>query len=570
MKPGGRAIALPGGGSVKVPQSSVTTPKRARICVGTSRRKVSGSNLRTTTGTRTRALRMRGGRLKGPATLRLPFKRTGLKTQGLPVKDVVTIAYYDAKRRTWQTVPTTVDVRRRQLVARIDHFSVWDDAVMKVSEVAVGVNQTVGEWAGQRAPEAACTSGRGVPDWASLVVNNGAELPIRTCAEGGDGDSTVVQIVNNRPYGMVLRYGTGVSFGWHASPGGLGGFTSRVIDGMMGPGELYLPPLTRASVGIPRSAFGFAQFQASVTGDSLLGDALNLAMEGVPGVDGLSARAAAAMTSKLVAKCSKYVQVGVDGDRVTVKLDTDFLSVLGSTAGCVAAAIPELAADGAFDKVNLAKLESRAKLLTNVQKGFKLLAVAQFSGKLATFLRDTQFNLLGANASFSIRSRDAPAPAPDPVPQPQPWTFDTGGYGPVRIGMTKADVERLVGKRLQTDPNGLRVCWNPTGESPFTSPTYVISPDSDRVTAITFYNGNRGATGPATSTGLKLGDPIARALALYGPAARDTGNRVAQGPSVIVKDPASSSELGIHVGGSERDDLVGGFAVGELSEEYCS
>jgi hypothetical protein len=162
-----------------------------------------------------------------------------------------------------------------------------------------------------------------------------------------------------------------------------------------------------------------------------------------------------------------------------------------------------------------------------------------------------------------------PTPTPEPAPQPQPWTFDTGGYGPVRIGARKSDVERLVGKRLETDAGGLRVCWWPAGQMR-TSPTYVIDPDTDRVTAITFYDGRPGATGPATSTGLKIGDPLARALSLYGSAARDTGNRVSQGPSVIVKDPASSSELGIHVGGNEKDDLVGGFAVGQLSEEYCA
>lgn len=110
VKAGGRAIGLPGGGSVKVPRSSVSKPKRARICVGTSRRRVSGSNLRTTTGKRSRALRVKGGRLTGPVTLRLPFRRAGLKTQGLPAQDVVSIAFYDTKRKSWQTVPTTVDV----------------------------------------------------------------------------------------------------------------------------------------------------------------------------------------------------------------------------------------------------------------------------------------------------------------------------------------------------------------------------------------------------------------------------------------------------------------------------
>lgn len=147
-----------------------------------------------------------------------------------------------------------------------------------------------------------------------------------------------------------------------------------------------------------------------------------------------------------------------------------------------------------------------------------------------------------------------------------PWTFDPDGYGPIRIGMTRQDAERLLGKSLTT--SGLGVCWSPEGESRPTSPFYVIGFD-DIITSIVYYNGLPGAEGPSTSAGLRMQDPLTRAFALYGDRITDTGNRVSQFIAARVTSPGSSNVLGIQIHGAD-DETVAGFVAGTVSEEYCA
>lgn len=74
----------------------------------------------------------------------------------------------------------------------------------------------------------------------------------------GEGQTAVVEMVNNRPHGVVLRYRTGVRFGWSEAGFGLPelrGLRLPFADG------LYIPALSRASVGVDRIP-GSATFQA--------------------------------------------------------------------------------------------------------------------------------------------------------------------------------------------------------------------------------------------------------------------------------------------------------------------
>ena len=57
-------------------------------------------------------------------------------------------------------------------------------------------------------------------------------------------------MVNNRAYGQVLTYGSGVQWGWHDS-GSIDDRARNVfMDLLMGHNQLYLPPLSSATVGI--------------------------------------------------------------------------------------------------------------------------------------------------------------------------------------------------------------------------------------------------------------------------------------------------------------------------------
>jgi hypothetical protein len=63
-------------------------------------------------------------------------------------------------------------------------------------------------------------------------------------------------MVNNRAYGQVLTYGSGVQWGWHED-GSLEDRARNVfMDLLMGSNQLYLPPLGSATVGILKPSAG--------------------------------------------------------------------------------------------------------------------------------------------------------------------------------------------------------------------------------------------------------------------------------------------------------------------------
>jgi hypothetical protein len=78
------------------------------------------------------------------------------------------------------------------------------------------------------------------------------DAQVRACAQTSSNSPDVLEIrmVNNRAYGQVLTYGSGVQWGWHDSGNAEDLARNTLMDLLMGHNQLYLPPLSSATVGI--------------------------------------------------------------------------------------------------------------------------------------------------------------------------------------------------------------------------------------------------------------------------------------------------------------------------------
>lgn len=175
----------------------------------------------------------------------------------------------------WTPVLTSYDQARHMVVALIPHFSWYNPTTWDWAGIGAHVNQAVGQLVGKRASPPTCTSGP--PSWvASVTVQSDPAVAVFSCAQS-QGDILDVEMVNNRPYGMVLTYGGPVKWGWH-EPGNSvqSQLLNQLADTLMKPNELYLPPLGHASVGIfPLKSGALAQFVIGPSRASLLIDFIN-------------------------------------------------------------------------------------------------------------------------------------------------------------------------------------------------------------------------------------------------------------------------------------------------------
>lgn len=129
--------------------------------------------------------------------------------QGVDPSSLYGISTYDQSTGSWTPYTSSYDAARGMVVAQIPHFSWWNPFSWDWAGLAARVNQDVGQLVGQlvgrRAGAASCTSG--APSWIGQLagVGNDADVAVRSCAQS-QGDVLDVQLVNNRPYGMVLKY----------------------------------------------------------------------------------------------------------------------------------------------------------------------------------------------------------------------------------------------------------------------------------------------------------------------------------------------------------------------------
>jgi hypothetical protein len=398
-----KTYRVPGGGTLSVPQASISRGATVEIRRGRGP-KVPASRRSVATPVN---FSVRGGRLLGPVKLTLPYRRPK-HSFGMPDSVNVHLAFYSSKRKAWESVPARVNPRRHTVTATIRHFSWWNPFSWDWGSILLRLDQRVGELRGARTAPAKCNAPTPTPGWADVTTNNGADLPLRTCSEG-DGDKAVVQIVNNRPYGVVLRYGAPVSFGWHQMPDEVGkGLGALFADKLVSPNELYIPPLQAASVGVPRGTWFNALFQASVTPKSLAADVINLV---TGGIDEKLVRPLA--VGELVRDCSTVLKPKLDG---SVQIDKDVVGWIETISGCILKGLPAAARAGKLDNYTLDQLQKAASILRVVSKGAQF---ATYAGKIADLYVGTRADLQ-ANATFNIRRRSDPPVDPGPGPAEQP------------------------------------------------------------------------------------------------------------------------------------------------------
>jgi hypothetical protein len=199
---------------------------------------------------------------------------------GVDPADLYGVSTFDPATQTWIPYTSTFDRARNKVVALIPHFSWWNPFSWDWAGIAARVNQNVGQVVGRRAGPPTCTSGP--PTWVTLLsgASSDADVAVRSCAQA-QGNVLDVELVNNRPYGMVLQYGAPVKWGWHQD-----GDSAkkkdlyRLADALIGPHQLYLPPLGRASVGIfPTSPTSVAPFKIWPSRASLFVDFIDVAAD---------------------------------------------------------------------------------------------------------------------------------------------------------------------------------------------------------------------------------------------------------------------------------------------------
>jgi Domain of unknown function (DUF4407) len=183
----------------------------------------------------------------------------------------------------WQAYPSSYDPKTGILSAHLAHFSSWAPWDWDWASIGADISQQILQVEGSRTDKRpSCnTSALPTPSWLNASgtagINVAAGLVILDCQQGHAGDDTLdVQIVNNRPYGMILTYGSGVRYGWHEDGATVGEALRNAIGDYVAhqAGGLYLPPLSAAAVGIanPNRNGGQLIFPVSASAGTAVAD----------------------------------------------------------------------------------------------------------------------------------------------------------------------------------------------------------------------------------------------------------------------------------------------------------
>lgn len=418
------------------------------------------------------------------------------------------ISTYDPSTSIWTPFTSTYDAARHMVVALIPHFSWWNPFTWDFDQLFANIAQGFGQLVGSRAGQASCSGGP--PGWVDSLagITNDADIAIRSCAQA-QGNILDVEMVNNRPYGQVLIYGSGVKWGWHqgatsASGKGLNNF----MDKNMSPNELYLPPLSSASIGIfetpagSNTIFSIGPTPLSIGADFVfyaIGQALNYAPD--------------------FGKCySLDFQAQVSWSLSALRSD------LVAVAGCVQQQFPALIASGALSSVSVGKLTDMFNLIeasSLVADGIALAGGVtwKISDLLADWIVNHNSTLGNGFSVFATPSSQPPAPGqptqptpppaqpPQPTPAPtqppqQPQPVDAySNYGEPAVG--HAMCRGNPGNSLSMPGGTVSQTFTvPDGVASLNSALVQIDPDSSVTAHLSIaVNGNVVATADAAAAG---------------------------------------------------------------------
>jgi len=138
---------------------------------------------------------------------------------------------------------------------------------------------------------------------------------------------------------------------------------------------------------------------------------------------------------------------------------------------------------------------------------------------------------------------EAPAATPEAIPSPAGDTLTATGWGPLTVGMTKAEVIAAVGDTRSPDAAGI-----PDGDClefrPLQAPDDLwVMIEGDRLTRITIAD----MSGVKDAKGLGLGDTAAKVKEIYGPSAVASPHKYQDAPAAYIT---------AWVGGPRREPYV--------------
>ena len=151
-------------------------------------------------------LSLAGPTLVGPVQLTVPVpapRATGV----LAGPDAALLVYYNPATSRWQPVTASYDPVARTLTATSQHLSIWSVLVLNASQVLAAVQNAltgflgVADVAAPSCPGTAQLAGAGI----TVATADAGDL-VKWCAGIAGPGSPLVQVADNRNYGMELDY----------------------------------------------------------------------------------------------------------------------------------------------------------------------------------------------------------------------------------------------------------------------------------------------------------------------------------------------------------------------------
>ncbi len=384
---GGQSINLSGGEKLTIPVGAITgnapvsaTYTAAHSWAGSS--PASDEVTFTSTGT-----------ITGKPVLSLPVAAS----QATAAQDgALDVAYWSPSTSSWTSYPATYDPKTRTMSSILTHFSTWRFWTRDWGSDLAVISQAAGELEGSRATEAPdCGTGAAMPGWyrTSSGITERPGQPVLGCVVGQPGSNGIhVELVNNRPYGLMLSYGGAtVTQAQHEGPvtltdglrDAIGDSAARTVGG------LYLPPLSRASIEIVNT--GHARnltFTIAPTQATILADAVDISLGPLirKGVSAAAAKWGNDVFAVAAGSCAQFMT----GFPVTSIPDqSTVISILTSAAPeCLKAILT--AAAGGETAVRAGIGDGAAALITTAVSGLeKIITVgkwADIEDKLAKIL----------------------------------------------------------------------------------------------------------------------------------------------------------------------------------------
>ena len=142
----------------------------------------------------------------------------------------------------------------------------------------------------------------------SAVTNNDPAVALRSCAEGEAG-ALVIEMVNNRPYGVVMHVDAPTRWRWRATPEDPAELlAAAALDAYLPKDQFYLPPLGQASIGLKKGQWTEAELTTDATKASIVATYVGIAVGGV-----VTPKAAKLLAGDLAGTClASFIKTNAD------------------------------------------------------------------------------------------------------------------------------------------------------------------------------------------------------------------------------------------------------------------